>query len=232
MSGKGHGNVRNLWLWQPYTFLVLVFHFEVVTITFFLIVIVLFCLAFSFFVIVFFAFLVERCRNVSQGDDVAAALNWSSELLYSRWVFSPVTNHITIHTFGFFLEGFSTWGKRPLLELSFGLFQVNVTGIEVSLVVRYCVVVKTDILFSITKSARNAFQRLFSTWFVVSSVKPLSTFYVIILKECIWINRPPLLWNMPEVTHAIKHVSYWKLNKYVVLLTNNYVCLKWTQVYL
>ena len=35
MSGKGHGNVRNLWLWQPYTFLVLVFHFEVVTITFF-----------------------------------------------------------------------------------------------------------------------------------------------------------------------------------------------------
>ena len=84
MSGKGHGNVRNLWLWQPYTFLVLVFHFEVVTITFFLIVIVLFCLAFSFFVIVFFAFLVERCRNVSQGDDVAAALNWSSELLYSR----------------------------------------------------------------------------------------------------------------------------------------------------
>lgn len=120
---------------------------------FFLIEIVLFCLAFSFFVIVFFAFLVERCRNVSQGDDVAAALNWSSELLYSRWVFSPVTNHITIHTFGFFLEGFSTWGKRPLLELSFGLFQVNVTGIEVSLVVRYCVVVKTDILFSITKSA-------------------------------------------------------------------------------
>ena len=84
MSGKGHRNVRNLWLWQPYTFLVVVFHFEVVTITFFLIVIVLFCLAFSFFVIVFFAFLVERCRNVSQGDDVAAALNWSSELLYSR----------------------------------------------------------------------------------------------------------------------------------------------------
>lgn len=36
----------------------------------------------------------------------------------------------------------------------------------------------------------HAFQRLFSTWFVVSSVKPLSTFYVIILKECIWINRP------------------------------------------
>ena len=84
MSAKGrHGNVRNLWLWQPYTFLVLVFHFEVVTITFFLIVIVLFCSAFSFF-IVFFAFLVERCRNVSQGDDVAAALKWSSELLYSR----------------------------------------------------------------------------------------------------------------------------------------------------
>ena len=110
MSGKGHGNVRNLWLWQPYTFLVLVFHFEVVTITFFLIVIVLFCLAFLFFVIVLFAFLVEQCRSVSQGDDVAATLNWSSDLLYSRRVFPPVTNHITIHTstFGFFLEGFST----------------------------------------------------------------------------------------------------------------------------
>lgn len=64
MSGKGHGNVRNLWLWQPYTFLVLVFHFEVVTITFFLIVIVLFCLAFLFFVIVLFAFscwAVQKC---------------------------------------------------------------------------------------------------------------------------------------------------------------------------
>ena len=67
MSGKGHGNVRNLWLWQPYTFLVLVFHFEVVTITFFLIVIVLFCLAFLFFVIVFFAFLLSGAEVFHKG---------------------------------------------------------------------------------------------------------------------------------------------------------------------
>ena len=67
---------------------------------------------FGFFVFCycFFRFLVERCRSVSQGDDVAATLNWSSDLLYSRWVFPTVTNHITIHTstFGFFLEGLST----------------------------------------------------------------------------------------------------------------------------
>ena len=67
MSGKGHGNVRNLWLWQPYTFLVLVFHFEVVTITFFLIVIVLFCLAFSFFVIFFSLFLLSGAEMFHKG---------------------------------------------------------------------------------------------------------------------------------------------------------------------
>ena len=39
---------------------------------------------FVFSLLFFFVFLVEWYRSVSHGDDVAATLNWSSDLLYSR----------------------------------------------------------------------------------------------------------------------------------------------------
>jgi len=106
--------------------------------------------------------------------------------------FPPATNHITIHasTFGLFLKRFSTYIRKKAFtgQESFGLFQVNVTGIKVNLVV--IALLKLTFYFFTTKPAWTRISKIVFNVIRRVKCKSLATLYVIILKEC--MDKPSL----------------------------------------